>query len=32
MHNDYPVAPDKINVKTNMLSNYCLKIAKKYNI
>ena len=32
MHNDYPLAPEKINVKTYMLSNYCLKIAKKYKI
>ena len=32
MHNDYPLGPEIINVKNDMLSNYCLKIAKKYNI
>ena len=28
LHNDYPLAPDKIEIKTNMLSNYQLKIAE----
>ena len=32
MHNDYPVAPEKIKVSTDMLSGYCKKIAEKYNI
>ena len=32
MHNDYPVAPEKVKVKKNMLSDYCKKIAEKYNI
>ena len=32
LHNDYPVAPEKIKVSKNMLSNYYKKIAKKYNI
>ena len=27
LHNDYPLAPDKIEVKREMLSNYQLKIA-----
>ena len=30
LHNDYPVAPEK--VTKNMLSDYCKKIAEKYNI
>ena len=30
--NDYPVAPEKVKVSNNMLSAYCKKIAKKYNI
>ena len=32
MHNDYPVAPEKVKVSNNMLSAYCKKIAEKYNI
>ena len=32
VHNDYPVAPEKVKVSNNMLSAYCKKIAKKYNI
>ena len=32
LHNDYPVAPEKVKVSKNMLSAYCKKIAKKYNI
>ena len=32
IHNDYPVAPEKVKVSNNMLSAYCKKIAKKYNI
>ena len=32
MHNDYPVAPEKVKVSKNMLSGYCKKIAEKYNI
>ena len=32
IHNDYPVAPEKVKVSNNMLSTYCKKIAKKYNI
>ena len=32
MHNDYPVCPEKVKVSKNMLSDYCKKIAKKYDI
>ena len=31
-HNDYPLAAEKVKVTENMLSEYCKKIAKKYNI
>ena len=32
LHNDYPVAPEKIKVSNGMLSEYCKKIAKNYSI
>ena len=32
IHNDYPVAPEKVKVSKNMLSEYCKKIAERYNI
>ena len=32
IHNDYPVAPEKLKVSNNMLSAYYKKIAEKYNI
>ena len=32
LHNDYPLAPEKVKVGENMLSEYCQKIASKYNI
>ena len=32
LHNDYPVAPEKVKVENDMLSKYCKKIADKYNI
>ena len=32
LHNDYPVAPEKVKVSNDMLSAYCKKIAEKYNI
>ena len=32
MHNDYPLAPDKMEIKRDMLSEYYLKIANLYNI
>ena len=31
LHNDYPLAPEKIEIKREMLSNYQLKIADLYN-
>ena len=32
LHNDYPVAPEKLNASNDMLSEYCKKIAERYNI
>ena len=32
LHNDYPLVPDKIEIKRGMLSDYQLKIADLYNI
>ena len=32
LHNDYPLAPEKVKVSKDMLSDYCLNIAEKYNI
>ena len=32
IHNDYPLAPEKINIPRECLSDYCLKIANAYNI
>ena len=32
LHNDYPLAPDKIEIKKEILSNYQLRIADNYNI
>ena len=32
LHNDYPLAPDKIEIKGEMFSGYLLKIADHYNI
>ena len=32
LHNDYPLAPDKIEIKRGMLCEYQLKIADLYNI
>ena len=32
LHNDYRLAPDKIEIKREMLSDYRLKIADHYNI
>ena len=31
-HNDYPCAPEKLKITKDMLSDYCKKIANKYNI
>ena len=32
LHNDYPLAPENVTVTKDMLSGYCKKIAKKYNL
>ena len=32
MHNDYPLAPEILAASSDMLSNYCKKIADKYEI
>ena len=32
LHNDYPLAPEKLKVNKNMLSKYCQKISEKFNI
>ena len=32
LHSDYPLAPEKSKVSDDVLSNYCLGIAKKYGI
>ena len=32
LHNDYPLAPEKFAISSDMLSKYCKKIAGKYKI
>ena len=32
LHNDYPLAPEKLVVSSDMLSEYCKKIADEYKI
>ena len=32
LHSDYPLAPEKIEISTDMLSKYCSDIANKYGI
>ena len=32
MHNDYPLAPEKLEASNDMLSKYCSDITKKYGI
>ena len=32
LHNDYPLAPEKLKVGKDMLSDYCKKIADKFNM
>ena len=32
LHNDYPLAPEKVKVSKDMLSDYCNKISEKYKI
>ena len=32
LHNDYPLAPEKLAIPYDMLSDYCKKLQKKYEI
>ena len=32
MHNDYPLAPEKLEISDNMLLNYCSNIVNEYGI
>ena len=32
LHNDYPLAPQKLEISQKMLSNYCFSIANEYGI
>ena len=32
LHNDYPLAPEKLEISQHMLSKYCFNIANKYGI
>ena len=32
LHNDYPLAPEKLTVSSDVLSKYCKKIADEYKI
>ena len=32
MHNDYLLAPEKLEISNNMFSNYCSNIANEYDI
>ena len=32
LHNDYPLAPEKLEISSSMLSEYCSNIADKYGI
>ena len=32
MHNNYPLAPEKLEISQNMLSKYCCNIANEYGI
>ena len=32
LHNDYPLAPEKLHISQDMLSKYCFDIADKYGI
>ena len=32
LHNDYPLAPEKLKVSQNMLSNYCFNTANEYGM
>ena len=32
LHNDYPLAPEKLEISQSMSSNYCFSIANEYGI
>ena len=32
LHKDYPLAPEKLEISHNIMSNYCSSIANKYDI
>ena len=32
LHNDYPLAPEKLSIAYDMLSDHCTKLADKYEI
>ena len=32
LHNDYPLAPENLEITYDMLSNYCKKFADKYSL
>ena len=32
LHNDYPLAPEKLEISHEMMSNYCSNVANKYDI
>ena len=32
LHNDYLLAPEKLEISHEMLSNYCSNVANKYDI
>ena len=32
LHNDYPLAPEKLEITNDILSDYCKKLADKYCI
>ena len=32
LHNDYPLAPEKLEISHNMMSSYCSSIANKHDI
>ena len=32
LHNDYPLAPEKLEISQNLLSKYCSNIANKYGL
>ena len=32
LHNDYPLAPEKLKITQNMLSEYCSNIANEYGL